>query len=342
VRLQIRSLKGNISLSSELGKGTLFTLRLPWSMTITKLLLFRSQESFFAIPVNSLSAIAAASPSDLSTKDNKEFFRWKNRSIPMIQEFLVGFNYPSSLIASRQQMMGTWASNISSVWKQAGQQMVLLIAQGEEMMGIKVDQILLEQNLVIKPFGRAMNPPNYISGCTVLGDGRLVSVLDGAALIERVLQRGTKQIAMIDTGANRLKPKLVLPTVLVIDDSLTTRQTLSTTLQKAGYRVVQAQDGSDGLSQLDQHPEVEGIICDVEMPQMNGFEFLGRCRKQHPKTDLPVLMLTSRGSKRYRQLANQLGANGYLTKPYLDQELIESLQQAVLETKGAKPAIAVN
>lgn len=341
VRLQIRSLKGNISLSSALNKGTLFTLRLPWSMTITKLLLFRSQESFLAIPVNSLSAIAAASPSDLSTKDNKEFFRWKNRSVPLIQEFLVGFNYPSSLIASRQQMMGTWArSNVSSVWKQAGQQMVLLLSQGDEMMGIKVDQILLEQNLVIKPFGRAINPPNYISGCTVLGDGRLVSVLDGAALMERVLQKGTKQIAMIDTGANRLKPKLVLPTVLVIDDSLTTRQTLSTTLQKAGYRVVQAQDGSDGLSQLEQHPEVEGIICDVEMPQMNGFEFLGRCRKQHPKTELPVLMLTSRGSKRYRQLADQLGANGYLTKPYLDQELIESLQQAVVETKGMRAAIA--
>lgn len=343
VRLQIRSLKGNISLSSELNKGTLFTLRLPWSMTITKLLLFRSQESFLAIPVNSLSAIAAAGPQDLSNKDGKEFFRWKNRSIPLIQEFLVGFNYPSSLIASRQQMMGTWArSNVSSVWKQAGQQMVLLLSQGDDMMGIKVDQILLEQNLVIKPFGRAINPPNYISGCTVLGDGRLVSVLDGAALMERVLQKGTKQIAMIDTGANRLKPKLVLPTVLVIDDSLTTRQTLSTTLQKAGYRVVQAQDGSDGLSQLEQHPEVEGIICDVEMPQMNGFEFLGRCRKQHPKTELPVLMLTSRGSKRYRQLADQLGANGYLTKPYLDQELIESLQQAVVATKGKKSAIAAH
>ncbi|MGB2927036.1 MAG: response regulator [Limnothrix sp.] len=341
VRLQIRLLKGNISLSSQVGKGTLFTLRLPWSMTITKLLLFRSQESFFAIPVNSLSAIAAASASDLSRKEGKEYFTWQKRSVPLIQEFLVGFNYPSALIASRQQMMGTWArSNVSSVWKQAGQQMVLLLSQGSDMMGIKVDQILLEQNLVIKPFGRAINPPNYISGCTVLGDGRLVSVLDGAALIERVLQKDTKKIAVINTNTRQLKPKLVLPTVLVIDDSLTTRQTLSTTLQKAGYRVVQAQDGSDGLNQLDQHPEVEGIICDVEMPQMNGFEFLGRCRKKNKKTELPILMLTSRGSKRYRQLAQQLGANGYLTKPYLDQELIESLQQAVAETKGSKAAIA--
>lgn len=341
VRLQIRALKGNIALTSELGKGTTFTLRLPWSMTITKLLLFRSQESFLAIPVNSLSAIAAAEKHDLSKKDGKEYFRWQGRSVPLIQDLLIGFNYPSSLIASRQQMMGNWArSNVSNIWKQSGQQMVLVIAQGTDAIGIKVDQILLEQNLVIKPFGAAINPPSYLSGCTVLGDGRLVSVLDGAALIERIAAKGTQSIAMIDSAINRLKPKLVLPTILVIDDSLTTRQTLSTTLQKAGYRVIQAQDGADGLSQLEQHPEVEGIICDVEMPQMNGFEFLGRCRKLHGKTELPVLMLTSRGSKRYRQLAQQLGANGYLTKPYLDQELIETLQQAVAEAKEQATAIA--
>ncbi|OKH19751.1 response regulator [[Limnothrix rosea] IAM M-220] len=342
VRLQIRSLKGNISITSERGKGTTFTLRLPWSMTITKLLLFRAQESFLAIPVNSLAAIAAAAPGDIKKEDNKEIFTWKGRPVPLIQDLLVGFNYPSSLIASRQQMMGTWArSNMSTVWKQAGQQMVLVISQGTDVMGIKVDQILLEQNLVIKPFGSAINPPSYISGCTVLGDGRLVAVLDSAALIERLVRKGTQNIAVIDTQISRLKPKLVLPTVLVIDDSLTTRQTLSTTLQKAGYRVIQAQDGADGLNQLEQHPEVEGIICDVEMPQMNGFEFLGRCRKKYAKTDLPVLMLTSRGSKRYRQLAEQLGSNGYLTKPYLDQELIETLQAAVVETKKeSAPAIA--
>lgn len=335
VRLQIRALKGNISLASELGKGTTFTLRLPWSMTITKLLIFRTQDSFLAIPVNSLSAIAAAAPSDITKEDGQDIFSWNGRQVPLVQELLVGFNYPSSLIASRQQMMGTWArSNTSSVWKQTGQQMILVISQGKEAIGIKVDQILLEQNLVIKPFGSAINPPSYMSGCTVLGDGRLIAVLDGAALIERIMQKGSQQVALIDTQMSRLKPKLVLPTVLVIDDSLTTRQTLSTTLQKAGYRVVQAQDGADGLNQLEQHPEVEGIICDVEMPNMNGFEFLGRCRKKHPKTTLPVLMLTSRGSKRYRQLATQLGANGYLTKPYLDQELIETLQAAVAETKG--------
>ncbi|WP_024546666.1 hybrid sensor histidine kinase/response regulator [Picosynechococcus sp. NKBG15041c] len=340
VRLQIRALKGNISLTSTPNKGTTFTLRLPWSMTITKLLIFRWQESFFAIPVNSLSAIAAASKQDLLMKDNQEQFRWQGQSVPLVQTLLNRFNYPASIIASRQQMGALAQSSASNVWNQAGQQMILVITQGTEAVGLRVDQILLEQDLVIKPFSTAIAPPTYMSGCTILGDGRLVPVLDGAALIERVLQKDSQNVAIIDTQLQNLQPKLALPTVLAIDDSLTTRQTLSTTLQKAGYRVIQAQDGADGLNQLELHPEVEGVICDVEMPQMNGFEFLGRCRKKHPKTDLPVLMLTSRGSKRYRQLAQQLGANGYLTKPYLDQELIETLQQAVAETKAQQKAIA--
>ncbi|MBV5261475.1 hybrid sensor histidine kinase/response regulator [Synechococcus moorigangaii CMS01] len=336
VRLQIRALKGNISLVSEQGKGTTFTLRLPWSMTITRLLIFRCQESFFAVPVNSLSAIAAAGKNDLFTEANQEHFRWQGQAVPLIQTRLSGFNYPSSIVASRQQLGSLLQNSVSNIWNQAGQQMVLVIAQGSEAIGLRVDQILLEQDLVIKPLGTAIAPPSYISGCTILGDGRLVPVLDSAALMERVLQKGEQNIAFIDTQLQSLQPKLALPTVLAIDDSLTTRQTLSTTLQKAGYRVIQAQDGVDGLNQLELHPEVEGIICDVEMPQMNGFEFLGRCRKKHPKTELPVLMLTSRGSKRYRQLAQQLGANGYLTKPYLDQELVETLQQAIALTKPQK------
>ncbi|NES91101.1 MAG: response regulator [Okeania sp. SIO2B9] len=120
-----------------------------------------------------------------------------------------------------------------------------------------------------------------------------------------------------------------LPTILVIDDSLTTRQAISSTLQKAGYDIVQAKDGWQGLVKLQQNTQIQAVICDVEMPQMNGFEFLSRCRKQYPIAQMPVLMLTSRSSQPYRTLAKQLGANDYLSKPYLDQELINRLQSCL-------------
>ncbi len=326
VRLQIHALKGNISLTSEEGKGTTFTLRLPWSMTITKLLIFRCQESFLGIPVNSLAAIASSEGATIQTEDGQSYYLWQGERVPLVQDVLTRYNYPSSLISSRQQSTGTW--DRSSTWSQAGKQVILMLKQGNDLVGIKVEQILLEQDLVIKPFGTAIQPPTYLSACTVLGDGRLVPVIDANALIEQTLYK-SQRTAFIDPNLTKIAPKLVLPTVLAIDDSLTTRQTLATTLQKAGYRIIQAQDGADGLQQLEQHPETVGIICDVEMPHMNGFEFLGRCRKKHSIDELPILMLTSRGSKRYRQLAKQLGANGYLTKPYLDKELIDTLQEAI-------------
>jgi two-component system, chemotaxis family, sensor histidine kinase and response regulator PixL len=117
-----------------------------------------------------------------------------------------------------------------------------------------------------------------------------------------------------------------LMTVLVIDDSLTTRQTLALTLQKAGYRVVQAKDGRDGLEQLQREPELKAIFSDIEMPRMNGFEFLSQCRQQYSKEVLPVIMLTSRGGDKHRQIAQYMGANGYLTKPYLEQEVLNTLR----------------
>ncbi len=115
----------------------------------------------------------------------------------------------------------------------------------------------------------------------------------------------------------------------MIDDSLTTRQTISKTVQKAGYNIVQAKDGWEGLVQLQQNTQVQAIICDVELPEMNGFEFLNRCRKQYSMAEMLVLMLTSRSSQPYRQLAKQLGSNGYLTKPYLDKELINNSQKCL-------------
>lgn len=331
VRLQIRSLRGNLTLSSEPGQGTTFTIRLPWSITITRLLVFRLQDSFFAISVNSLSAIAAASPEEIhkETVKGKEklFYRWQGQKVPLEQNLLLNYSYPSTLIASQQQMVQS-LDRVSSL-QTSGKSMILVLSQGKDVVGLKIDQILMEQDLVIKSFSKVLEGPAHVSGCTVLGDGRLVPVLDGASLLERALY---KQKLQIKSNLAHLQHKVELPTILAIDDSLTTRQTLAKTLQKGGYRVIQAQDGVDGLNQLEQHPEVQGIICDVEMPNMNGFEFLGRCRKKHKPENLPVLMLTSRSSKRYRQLAKQLGANGYLTKPYLDKELIETLQASLDES----------
>jgi chemotaxis family two-component system sensor histidine kinase/response regulator PixL len=117
--------------------------------------------------------------------------------------------------------------------------------------------------------------------------------------------------------------------ILVVDDAISLRQTLSLTLQKFGYQVVQAQNGVEAIEQLQLHPEIEVIISDLEMPRMNGFELLSYIRQDDKIAKKPVVVLTSRSAAKHRQLAVELGANAYINKPYLEHELISILGNLV-------------
>ena len=118
-------------------------------------------------------------------------------------------------------------------------------------------------------------------------------------------------------------------TILIVDDSTGLRRTLAMSLQKAGYRVLQARDGHEALEQLRQSSKVQMIICDIEMPNMNGFEFLGQRRQDPRLSKIPIAMLTSRSSEKHQRLAMHLGANAYFTKPYIEQKFIQSIHNLV-------------
>ncbi len=116
------------------------------------------------------------------------------------------------------------------------------------------------------------------------------------------------------------------PTVLVVDDAVALRRTLALSLERAGIRVLQAKDGREALERLQQSPSVKLVVCDIEMPNMNGFEFL-QARRQNPELlKIPVVMLTSRSNDKHRWLAMHLGANAYFTKPYLEQEFLAGIK----------------
>jgi CheY-like chemotaxis protein len=117
--------------------------------------------------------------------------------------------------------------------------------------------------------------------------------------------------------------------ILLVDDSITLRQTLALTLQKAGYQVLQAKDGYEAIEQLQRHNGIQLVICDIEMPRMNGFEFL-RYRQQDPTlTNIPVMILTSRSGEKHRLIASELGATDYITKPFLERKLIEKVAEVL-------------
>ncbi|MFM6132714.1 MAG: response regulator, partial [Sphaerospermopsis kisseleviana] len=144
-----------------------------------------------------------------------------------------------------------------------------------------------------------------------------------------------KQLTSNTSGNSKL-PKVIL----VVDDAISLRQTLSLTLQKYGYQVLQAQNGIEALEQLQLHPEIEVIISDLEMPRMNGFELLSHIRQNPDIAKKPVVVLTSRSAEKHRQLAYELGANSYLTKPYLEHEFLSTVESLANSNKeDANPGL---
>jgi two-component system, chemotaxis family, sensor histidine kinase and response regulator PixL len=314
VQTQVQTLKGNIAIASEMGKGTSFTISLPLTLTIAKLLVFSINDHYMAIPVDTLVSIVAAVENDIETIDGQQYYLHKDKKIPLYFPDAFAHHYPMPRGLTEKPKVMTLP--------QEGKVPLLLVASGNDIIALEVDEVLDEQELVIKPFGKTGVPPKYLFGCAILGDGSLVPVIDGSVLVS------SWQSPLVSAPVQTLKVAVQqnTQTILVVDDSLTTRQNVTLTLQKFGYQVIQAGDGKEALEKLRQEPDIKAVFSDVEMPTMNGFEFLSACRKSHSASALPIIMLTSRSGDKHRGIAKLLGANEYLTKPYLEQDLLKSLQ----------------
>ena len=166
-----------------------------------------------------------------------------------------------------------------------------------------------------------------IAGATVLGDGQVVLILNPLALASRA------PVVRVHTTLPMAIAKAKLPTVMVVDDSLTVRKIISRLMAREGYQVILAKDGVDALEQLlDVLPDV--ILSDIEMPRMDGFDFVRNLRADERLRALPVIMITSRTADKHRNYAFQIGANHYLGKPYDEEELL-GLVAGYVAAKGA-------
>jgi chemotaxis family two-component system sensor histidine kinase/response regulator PixL len=340
VRSQLRSLKGTIAVSSEAGVGTTFSLRLPLTLTIAKLLVCFSGSTALALPSDSIEEIVIPKPEQIKHSGSQQFLHWRGEIVPTYRlTDLLEYACPLPETAPSRALLAvptpeSWASPM------------LVLRQEQTFVALEVDRLVTEQELVIKPFGSAIAPPSSTYGCTILGDGSVIPVIDATVLLDQLLAQDTatpatttglnQQAMVMDSAApgsasfsNSLPPSTPVktPTVLVVDDAVALRRTLALSLERAGIRVLQARDGREAIERLQQSSSVELVICDIEMPNMNGFEFLSH-RRQDPQTSkIPVVMLTSRSNDKHRWLAMQLGANAYFTKPYLEQEFLVAIKQ---------------
>jgi two-component system, chemotaxis family, sensor histidine kinase and response regulator PixL len=356
VRSQIETLNGSISVQSLPNEGTTFILKMPFSMTTDKLMLVQAGGVVYALLLESIEKILIS-----STQNIKEFEGNKILHLNIGKdEVMVGLHQLSELMHYKgSRFSSTSLPNIpSNSDTEVMKNPVLLLRRKQGVFALEVDQIIGEQELVIRPLGNAVAPPKYVYGCSNLANGNLILVIDGALLLESHEMPEKLDIAAlpIDIYSNNkalpilgnivpLTPLLpaannievpsiqsldrhnkLLKAVLVVDDAISLRQTLSLTLQKSGYQVIQAQNGIEALEKLQRHPEIQVVISDLEMPRMNGFELLGNLHQNPKFAKMPVVILTSRSAEKHRNLAQELGAKAYLTKPYLEHEFISIVE----------------
>jgi two-component system, chemotaxis family, sensor histidine kinase and response regulator PixL len=355
VRSQLESLDGSIALESLPNQGTTFILKIPFSMTTDQLMLVQAGGAIYALLLDSIDRILIPSAEQIKEFEGKKVLYWNTGK----DERMVSLRPLSDLIYYNGSFVSGATLHNQPITSDIGEKTrpVLLLRRNQEILGLEVDQIIGEQELVIRPLGNAIAPPKYVYGCSSLANGTLILVIDGALLLATTEMQATldtmslpfssKKKALQISGSaveyqpllapsasnttqhttsflasNKGKPKVVL----VVDDAISLRQTLSLTLQKSGYQVVQAQNGAEALEQLQRHPEVDVVISDLEMPRMNGFEFLSTLRQNPELTKKPVIILTSRSAEKHRQLAQALGANAYLIKPYLEHEFLNTVE----------------
>jgi chemotaxis family two-component system sensor histidine kinase/response regulator PixL len=359
VRSQLQSLNGVISVQSLPHQGTTFILKIPFSMTTDKLMLVQSGGIVYALLLDSIEKILIPTEQHIKEFEGKQILYWHSGE----DEMVVNLIKLSSLMYYNGSITGI--NYLNNLPRNADREImnhpVLLLRRNNGILGLEVDQIIGEQELVIRPLGSAIIPPKYIYGCSSLANGNLILVIDGTMLIDAQQMQATLDFRTLPTSSESEKPALMmseentstppllltstplsvqeskptppvvaktkLPTVvLVIDDAISVRQTLVMTLQKSGYQVLSAQNGLEAIEQLELHPEIEVIISDLEMPKMNGFQLLSHIRQNENWQQKPVAVLTSRSSEKHRQLAMELGATAYLTKPYLEHELLATVE----------------
>ena len=338
VNTDLKKIRGSISTESEIGKGTTFTIRLPLVLSICKALTCVDNNNQIAFPIDGVEDTKEYLPSDIQTNANGvRCISWKNTLLP-IRPLSGLLNY------NRQIRRAGSYNNNQDIDDTIS---VVVLRSLDNLLAIEVDEVKAEQEIVIKQIDGPIPKPPGIAGATVLGDGTIMPIGDVLELIEIAQGKRT-----IEIGFNILNDRLGAkpaqvetiqqePMVLVVDDSITVRELLSMSFSKLGYRVEQARDGQEAWDKLRGGLECDMIFSDIEMPRMNGLELLSNLHKDSKLKSIPVAMLTSRGADKHKQIANDLGARAYLTKPYTEKDLMDVAQHLIEINRANKEAESV-
>ncbi|AXK71087.1 response regulator [Lysobacter sp. TY2-98] len=305
VASEVRQLGGTIDIRTTKGSGTTFTLRLPQTLAVTQAVFVRIGETAFAVPIASVRGVGRISREELAQA--------------MQNEDGGTYRYGGEDYAVHD--LGRLLGQSSAKAEGLLQVPLLLIRAGELRAAVTVDQVIGNREIVVKPVGPQVASVPGIFGATIMGDGRVVVILDIAPLVRRqaTLPRDFQPVFVP-------VEKRAVPLVMVVDDSVTMRKVTGRVLERHGYEVATAKDGIDALERMAERvPDL--MLLDIEMPRMDGYELAGAMKGDSRLRDVPIIMITSRTGEKHRQRAFELGVNRYLGKPYQEPELMRNVNE---------------
>ncbi|MCO8081318.1 hybrid sensor histidine kinase/response regulator [Acinetobacter lwoffii] len=318
VQSEIKSLGGHVSVSSKLGKGTIFTIRVPTTVAVSDALMVKVGDQQYAISLAQIDRIVRIAPTTLESYFNSkdDYFKidGENYKLRYLSEFVGNQPIP----------------RLNNV----GHSLPVLLIKGNsgQTIALLVDQLVGSRaQIVVKPIGQQFANVGVVAGATILGDGQVCLILDGQNVARQI--QATQRIKQLNDQRDGSRNSNARRLVMIVDDSVTVRKVTSRLLERQGYDIVTAKDGVDAIEQLENvRPDL--MLLDIEMPRMDGFEVTNLVRHHDIHRDLPIIMITSRTGEKHRERAFSLGVTHYMGKPFQEAELLANIQQLIAEKQG--------
>ena len=305
VATEVKKLGGGLFIDSTFGKGSRFTIRLPFTLAISQALIVRVAEETYALPLATVEGVVRL-PRNIVA-------RHLGKDAPLFE--YGGQKYRFQHLSA---FVGLGATRLP---ESDVSMSVVLIRAGEHSTALVTDELVGSREIVVKSLGPQVSGIRGIAGATILGDGRIVIILDMGSLVRSEWRARPTETVVLDQRDRRTF-------ALVVDDSITVRRVTQRLLERNGMRVLTAKDGVDAVSLLQENlPDI--ILLDIEMPRMDGYEVAAHVRNDPRLKEIPIVMITSRVSEKHRARAIELGVDDYLGKPYQESQLLDAIEPLV-------------
>ncbi len=302
----VEKLKGSLDLDSTPGKGTKFKLTIPLTLAIIRALMLKVGGQVYALPTGSIEETLRVDPGEIIKVEGREVIRRQRRTIPLVR---------------LSDILGVPAAET-----QAKKVPIATIGYSGHRMGFIVDAFVGEQQIVIKPLGNHLRKIDNVAGVTILGAGEVVPILNVPDLMANARTRSGQRVGLQTARAERQGPR----TILICEDSFTTRELERSIFEAAGYEVETAVDGAQGLGKLKDGLGPDAIVTDVQMPNMTGFELTKAVKSDPALKDIPVIIVTSLEREEEKAEGIDAGADAYITKSVFNQDtLLDTVERLI-------------